>query len=176
MPRNRGARRSTCVQTAQLEYMKRFGMAEMFSYILIGGSWHSPVAAHRQNTGFCSASPVTGARIQQGSECLAEFAFRNAFRHQLQKCLAPVRQHCYAMHLEGDWRTCAFGCSAVGGRSTCVQTVRLEHMKRFDMVEMFSWLLIAETSIRQVCRSSAKHGGFAQQARHAAAPLREQLP
>ena len=60
--------------------------------------------------------------------------FRNAFCHQLQKCLAPVRQHGYAMHLEGDWRTRASGCSAVGGRSTCVQTVCLEHMKRFDTV------------------------------------------
>ena len=69
---------------------------------------------------------------------LAEVVFRNAFCHQLQKCLAPVRQHGYAMHLEGDWRTRASGCSAVGGRSTCVQTVRLEHMKRFDTVEMFS--------------------------------------
>ena len=34
-PQNRGAGRSTCVRTAQLEYMKRFGMAEMLSYILI---------------------------------------------------------------------------------------------------------------------------------------------
>ena len=38
----------------------------------------------------------------------------------------------------GDRRTCVCGCSAVGGRSTCVQTVRLEHMKRFGMAEMFS--------------------------------------
>ena len=118
--------------------MKRFGTAEMFSYILIAGAGVARAAAHQQNTGFCSASRMTVARIQQGSECLAEFAFRNAFRQQLQKYLAPVRQHGYAMHLESDWRTCACGCSAVGGRSTCVQTVRLEHMKRFDMVEVFS--------------------------------------
>ena len=115
----------------------RYGR-DAFIYPHRGKPPFASVSAHQQNTGFCSASRRTGVRIQQGSECLAEFAFRNAFRHQLQKCLAPVRQHGFAMHLEGDWRTCASGCSAVGGRSTCVQTVRLEHMKRFDTVEMFS--------------------------------------
>ena len=79
-------------------------------------------AAHQQNTRFCSASFKTGVRIQQGSECLAEFAFRNAFRQQQLKCLAPIRQHGFAMHLEGDRRTCACGYSARAGRTTCVQT------------------------------------------------------
>ena len=87
------------------------------------GSRHSPsAAAHQQNTGFCSASRTTGVRIQQGSECLAEFAFRNAFRQQQLKCLAPIHRHGFAMHLEGDRRTCACGYSAGAGRSTCVQT------------------------------------------------------
>ena len=53
---------------------------------------------------------------------------------------------------------------------------RLERMKGLGTAEMFHTLLIAETSIRQVYRSSAKHGGFAQQARQAAAPLQEPLP
>ena len=44
------------------------------------------------------------------------------------------------------------------GRSTCVQTARLEYMKRFGMAEMLSYILIAEAGIRQRCRSSAKHG------------------
>ena len=79
-------------------------------------------AAHQQNTGFCSASRPTGVRIQQGSECLTEFAYRNAFRQQLLKCLAPNRERYFAMHLEGDRRTCACGYSAGAGRSTCVQT------------------------------------------------------
>ena len=42
-------------------------------------------------------------------------------------------------------------------RSTCVQTARLEYMKRFDMAEMLSYILIAGAGIRQGCRSSAKH-------------------
>ena len=61
-------------------------------------------------------------RIQQGSECLAEFAFRNAFRQQQLECLASIRRHGFAMHLEGDRQTCACGYSAGAGRSTCVQT------------------------------------------------------
>ena len=80
------------------------------------------VAAHQQNTRFCNVSRTTGVRIQQGSESLAEFAFRNAFRQQQLKCLAPIRRHGFAMHLGGDRRTCACGYSAGAGRSTCVQT------------------------------------------------------
>ena len=34
----------------------------------------------------------------------------------------------------------------------------LEHMKRFGMAEMLSYILIAEAGVRQRCRSSAKHG------------------
>ena len=42
------------------------------------------------------------------------------------------------------------------GRSTCVHPARLEYMKRFGMAEMLSYI-IAGTSIRLGCRSSAKH-------------------
>ena len=111
--KNRGAGRSTCVQTARLEYMKRFGMADMLFHI---SSSRKPAfarsAAHQQNTRFCSASRTTGVRIQQGRKCLAEFAFRNAFRQQLLKCLAPIHHHGFAMHLKGDRRTCVCGYSA----------------------------------------------------------------
>ena len=95
-------------------------------------------AAHKQNTRFCSASHMTGVRIQQGSECLAEFAFRNAFRHQLLKCLAPIRQHGFAMHLGGDRRTCACGYSAGQGGRLAFGPPCMEHMNRFGMAEMIS--------------------------------------
>ena len=71
-----------------LEHMKRFGLAgDSFIYPR-RGSWHSPrLPLISKNTGFCSASRTTGVRIQQGSECLAEFAFRDAFRQLLPECL-----------------------------------------------------------------------------------------
>ena len=87
------------------------------------GSRHSPrLPLISKTRGFVAPVATTGVRIQQGSECLAEFAFRNAFRQQQLKCLAPIRRHGFAMHLGGDRRTCACGYSAGAGRSTCVQT------------------------------------------------------
>ena len=149
---------------------------DAFIYPHRGSQAFAWTTAHQQNTGFCSASRPTGVRIQQGSECLAEFAFENAFRQQLLKCLAPNRQRGFAMHLEGDRRTCACGYSAGAGRSTCVQTAlhgAYETVRhgRDDFIAPHRGSRHWSGS-----RSSAKHGGFAQQARHAAAPLREQLP
>ena len=78
----------------------------------------------------CEFSKVVNALLNSRLGTHFAISCRNAWRQ--------IRQHGFAMHLEGDWRTCASGCSAVGGRSTCVQTVRLEHMKRFGTAEMFS--------------------------------------
>ena len=118
---------------------------------------------------------MIGVRIQQGSKCLAEFAFRNAFRQQQLNCLASIRRHGFAMHLEGDRRTCACGYSAGARRSTCVQTAlhgAYETVRhgRNDFIAPHR-----ESRHWSGSRSSAKHGIFAQQARHAAAPLREPL-
>ena len=41
------------------------------------------------------------------------------------------------MHLEGDWRICACEYGAGAGRSTCVQTTRLERMNRFGIARWF---------------------------------------
>ena len=138
--------------------MKRFGLADMLSYVLIAGTGVCQVCRHQQNTRFFGASRRTCVRIQQGSECLAEFAFRNAFRHQLLKCLASIRRHGFAMHLEGDRRTCTCGYSAGAGRSTCVQTAL---HGAYETVRHGRDAFIAphrESRHWSGSRSSAKHG------------------
>ena len=87
-PQNRGAGRSTCVQTARLEYMKRFGMAGILSYILIAGAGIRLGCRSSAKHGFCSASRTSSVRIQQGLTTLlnsrlgTHFAIscRNAWR------------------------------------------------------------------------------------------------
>ena len=66
--------------------------------------------------------------------------------------------------------------SAGAGRSTCVQTAL---HRAYETVRHGRDDFIAPhrgSRHWSSSRSSAKHGGFAQQARHAAAPLREPLP
>ena len=46
--------------------------------------------------------------------------FANSCRNAWRQSASTVTQCTLKVH----WRTCASGCSAVGGRSTCVQTVR----------------------------------------------------
>ena len=57
------------------------------------------------------------------------------------------------VHQSQDWNRKI----AEPGRSTCVQTARLEYMKRFGIAEMLSYILIAGAGIRLGCRSSPKH-------------------
>ena len=65
-------------------------------------------------------------------------------------CETPFR--CYVYQSHGRHRE-----NRGAGRSTCVHPARLEYMKRFDMAEMFSYILIAGAGIRLGCRLSAKH-------------------
>ena len=143
----------------------------MFPYVFIAGADVRQGCRSSAKREVLCASRTTGARIQQGSESLAEFALRNAFRQQLLKCFAPIRQHCFAMHLEGDWRTCAYGYSAGQGGRLAFRPPCMEHMNRIGMAELITYLLIAGADVRQGCRSSAKHGGFVQQVRHGACRL-----
>ena len=124
----------------RLEYMKRFGMAEMLSYILIAGAGVRPgLPLITKTRGFVAPVGTTGVRIQQGRECLAEFAFRNAFRHQLLEMLgaqsASTVTQCtlrvIVEHVHAD------AAREQGGR-LAFRPPCMEHMKRFDTVEMVS--------------------------------------
>ena len=148
--------------------MKRFGMPEMLSYILIVGAGIRPGCRSSAKHGVLYRQSHVWRANSARINYLAEFAFRNAFRQQQLKCLAPIRQHGFAIHLEGDRRTCACGYSAGAGRSICVQTAlhgayeTIRH-GRDDFIAPHRGSRHWSGS-----RSSAKHGGFAQQVQHGA--------
>ena len=75
-------------------------------------------------------------RIQQGIECLAEFAFRNAFLQQLLKCLAPIRRHGFAMHLGVIGEHVRADTARGQGGRLAFRPPCLEHMKRFGTAGM----------------------------------------
>ena len=108
---------------ARLEYMKRFDMAEMFSYILIAGAGiRLGCRSSAKHDGFVAPVVRLACEFSKVVNALLNSRLGTHFVSSQLKCLVPIRRHGFAMHLGGDRQTCACGYSAGAGRSTCVQT------------------------------------------------------
>ena len=125
------------------------------------GSRHSPrLPLITKTRGFVEPVARLACEFSKVVNALLNSRLGTHFVSSLLKCLAPICRHGFAMHLEGDRRTCACRYIAGAERSTCVQTAL---HGAYETVRHGRDAFIAPhrgSRHWSGSRSSAKHGGF----------------